>query len=211
MAEEDSLLSKVALEDRTWWRVTHAVGFVTGGVTFIAGTYIFYLPPSDFMSYLSAWLYIIGSAGFLYVDVQEFFTFIENKWLRINISMSATGSTLYIIGSVGFLPNVAAMSPLVGILGFIGGSFFIGVSQLWKLVRINNSGGICSSKDNLTAACVEGGACIGAWWFFVGTILFWYSPVVQWQLVLLMWMAGSFFFTFGGVSLTYRHAVMGVC
>jgi hypothetical protein len=28
----------VAVYDRTWWRVVHAVSFLTGGVTFCAGT-----------------------------------------------------------------------------------------------------------------------------------------------------------------------------
>ncbi|CAE8618122.1 unnamed protein product [Polarella glacialis] len=90
--------------------------------------------------------------------------------------MSMVGSALNIIGSIGFLPNVMAISPLLGILGFIGGSLAIGVSQAWKVVRISGDGGICSSKDNFTAACVEGGACLGAWGFFFGTLLFWIWP-----------------------------------
>ncbi|CAE8610775.1 unnamed protein product [Polarella glacialis] len=223
---ETPFLDGVPLQDQTWWRVTHAAGFLTGGVTFFIGTYLFYLPATDFLGYMSAYLYIIGSFGFLYCDVEEFFTFTDDKWLRLNISMSMVGSALYIIGSIGFLPNVMVISPLLGILGFIGGSFAIGVSQAWKVVRISGEGGICSSlqsctfparavrgKDNFTAACVEGGACLGAWGFFFGTILFWIGPLegTTFQVILALWMVGSSAFTFGGLSLIYRHAVMGVC
>ena len=35
----------------------------------------------------------VGSLGFLYVDVLEFFTFTDDAWLRANIAMSAVGST----------------------------------------------------------------------------------------------------------------------
>ncbi|CAE8623112.1 unnamed protein product [Polarella glacialis] len=206
------LLDDVPLQDKTWWRVTHAAGFLTGGVTFLIGTYLFYLPATDFLGYMSGLLYIIGSCGFLYCDVGEFFTFTDDKWLRLNISMSMVGSALNIIGSIGFLPNVMAISPLLGILGFIGGSLAIGVSQAWKVVRISGDGGICSSKDNFTAACVEGGACLGAWGFFFGTLLFWIWPFegTRMQVILALWMFGSSAFTFGGLSLIYRHAVIRV-
>jgi hypothetical protein len=36
-------------------------------------------------------LYTVGSCGFLFVDVLEYFTFDEDAWLRTNIAMSATG------------------------------------------------------------------------------------------------------------------------
>ena len=36
----------------------------------------------------TAWLYVVGSLGFLYVDVQEFFTFTTDVTLRINIACS---------------------------------------------------------------------------------------------------------------------------
>eukprot|EP00747_Dinoflagellata_sp_TGD_P171037 gnl/TRDRNA2_/TRDRNA2_204068_c0_seq1.p1 gnl/TRDRNA2_/TRDRNA2_204068_c0~~gnl/TRDRNA2_/TRDRNA2_204068_c0_seq1.p1 ORF type:complete len:223 (-),score=46.24 gnl/TRDRNA2_/TRDRNA2_204068_c0_seq1:63-731(-) len=200
------------LEQRCWWKVTHALGFVIGGTTFLAGTYLYYLPATTFLGYMSGWLYIIGSMGFLYVDVQEFFTFTEDFWLRVNISCSMIGSTLYVIGSAGFLPDVEDWDPLVGILGFIGGSFFIGMSQLWKCARIQSETGIFSNKDGFTSACVEGGACLGGWGFFFGTILYWRGPQSgpTMQLILTMWMWASGFFTFGGFSLTYRHFVMGV-
>jgi hypothetical protein len=48
---------------------------------------------------LSAVLYTVGSIGFLFVDVQEFFTY-EDPVLRTNILLSASGSTMYVVGSV---------------------------------------------------------------------------------------------------------------
>jgi hypothetical protein len=65
-----------------------------------AGTVLLLLPgllaSSDWWSAL---LYTVGSFGFLFVDVQEFFTF-SGLELRTNISLSAFGSALYVIGSV---------------------------------------------------------------------------------------------------------------
>ena len=116
---------------------------------------------------LTAWLYIIGSAGFLFVDVQEFFTFVGEPAcrLRLNIACSMLGSTLYVIGSAGFLPPVYAATPLVGILGFIAGSAAIGMSQAWKLCRILTTSAndaafhsrVTLGCDRATAAFVEGG------------------------------------------------------
>lgn len=80
------------------------------------------------------------------------------------------------IRSAGFLPDIYEISCLYGILGFIVGSFFIGVSQSWKLARISRTsvGGLFGSLGTSTAAGVEGGACLGAWGFFFGTCLYWY-------------------------------------
>jgi hypothetical protein len=109
----------------------------------------------------SALLYICGSFGFLLVDVMEFFTFTEDKLLRLNILMSVSGSTAYVIGSVGFLPLVSAITPSFGIWGFIIGSVLIGVSQLWKTHRIGSAEGefsaaaLWSSLDALTQVGVE--------------------------------------------------------
>jgi len=217
--EEEDPSKRVPWDEQRWWRATHAFGFMLGGTTFWVGTILYYYPEAAALGLdqgnISGWLYVIGSSGFLYVDVLEFFTYTTDKWLRLNISMSATGSLLYLIGSAGFIPKLYAMTSLVGIWGFILGSFAIAVSQTWKVYRINQGeGGIIGSKDNFTAACVEGGACLGACGFFFGTIL--YNSIQDnlvgdpWMQVLAMWMFGSTLFTCGGLSLTFRHAVMGV-
>ena len=132
-----------------------------GGTSFIAGTAC--LCYSDWVQgpLASALLYICGSFGFLLVDVMEFFTFTEDKLLRLNILMSVSGSTAYVIGSVGFLPLVSAITPSFGIWGFIIGSVLIGVSQLWKTHRIGSAEGefsaaaLWSSLDALTQVGVE--------------------------------------------------------
>lgn len=82
-------------------------------------------------------LYTLGSVGFLYVDILEFFTFTDDNWISANIVMSAIGSTFYVIGSVGFLPVFFEVSMTTGLLGFIVGSALIGLSQTWKVLRLS--------------------------------------------------------------------------
>ena len=123
------------------WKIPHTFCFALGGLTFVAGTACYF---DSIAAYdLAAWLYIVGSCGFLGVDVLEFLTFYrQDRLLTINISLSLVGSTLYIIGSVGFLPSLAnsdGSTSAVGIWGFILGSFFIGSSQVWKVLRIGGS------------------------------------------------------------------------
>jgi len=106
----------------------------------LAGTTLYYAAFSNPL--IASWLYIIGSCGFLGVDVQEFFTYwTVDFYLAVNICLSMIGSTLYILGSIGFLPWLETKDPInpthpMGIWGFILGSFFIGVSQVWKVYRI---------------------------------------------------------------------------
>lgn len=218
----------VEVYDRTWWRVVHAVGFATGGLTFIVGTGLFWLPAQTVaVENWTAALYILGSLGFLSVDLLEIVTFTQCP-LRFNIALSATGSTLYVIGSAGFLPAVTAKTLAWGIWGFILGSAIIGCSQIWKLLRFATPpppaedpkrgqwpslATLFSSKDVFTAAGVEAGACAGAWFFFAGTILYAYpayqaGPLLNW--VLCLWMVGSVAFTVGAAFLAYRHFVMRV-
>lgn len=67
------------------------------------------------------------------VDVLEFFTFYAlDNYLAGNIFLSVIGSTLYILGSIGFLPALNGpddSTSLLGIWGFILGSFFIGYAN----------------------------------------------------------------------------------
>lgn len=110
--------------DRIWWRVLHWCGFCIGGITFLIGTLLYYPAIYDdahhndagvvTLGVATAWLYTIGSAGFLFVDVQEFFTFTDNAILRINILCSLIGSFFYLVGSAGFLPVFYNWTPLIG-------------------------------------------------------------------------------------------------
>eukprot|EP01117_Protostelium_nocturnum_P001969 TRINITY_DN12622_c0_g1_i1.p1 TRINITY_DN12622_c0_g1~~TRINITY_DN12622_c0_g1_i1.p1 ORF type:complete len:233 (+),score=59.83 TRINITY_DN12622_c0_g1_i1:79-777(+) len=202
---------KKAPEEQTWWKFIHALGFVTGGTTFILGTFCFFPDHFNWVTgfEIAGVAYTVGSTGFLTVDVLEFFTFTRDKLLRINIFASATGSFCYLIGSIFFIPELEATEygVSIGIWGFILGSAFIAASQSCKVVRIWRE-----KPVDMTAIGVEGGAFLGAFFFLVGTIMFRASPPVGSQIyvdVLILWMCGSVFFTLGGFFLTVRHACMG--
>lgn len=214
LSPDDSSADLRPVELRPWWQIIHSLSFATGGTTFIAGTTVLFYPLWAPTAVASAVLYTVGSCGFLAVDVQEFFTYTTDPLLRVNISLSATGSLLYVLGSVGFFPRVFAASPVIGLGGFIGGSAFIGVSQLWKTHRYLTTQGM-SSSERVTAIGVELNAGIGAWCFFVGTVAFASAPRAapsgsELEAVLAIWLVGSVFFTLGSVFLAYRHVVMRV-
>lgn len=196
------------------WQAAHALFFATGGTTFIAGTAALFFPAWKEGARVSAILYTVGSCGFLAVDVQEFFTYTSDSFLRFNISLSAIGSLLYVLGSIGFFPVIFAATPVLGLTGFIGGSLFIGISQLWKTIRYLTSRGM-SCTERGTAVGVELNAGIGAWCFFAGTIMFADAPRAapagkELVAILAIWFIGSVFFTLGAVFLAYRHAVLGI-
>ena len=205
-----------AIEETKLWQAFHALFFLIGGYTFIFGTAAYYFPDWEASYLVAGILYTIGSSGFLGVDLMEFFTFTSDPILRINISLSAIGSAFYVIGSVGFIPavyestamwNVIGFTPATtGVYGFIAGSFFIGVSQFWKVWRIMNT-----TKD-MTAVGVELGAGLGAWCFFVGTIMYtipyYYDNL--YVTIVNIWELGSILFTTGAMFLTYRHCVLNV-
>jgi hypothetical protein len=201
-----------AAELRPLWQALHAAFFATGGITFIAGTACLYFPSWPESAFYSALLYVIGSLGFLGVDVQEFFTYTEDRWLRSNIALSASGSACYVVGSAGFFPAILRTVPPLGSAGFIAGSFLIGTSQLWKTYRYLTTKGM-NSVERWTAIGVELDAGLGAWFFFAGTAMLSTQPSATGaflSIILGLWMAGSFFFTLGAAFLTFRHAFMHV-
>ena len=156
-----------SVTDHAWWRYSHFSAFMTGGILFLIGTLLYYksigATPSEVSTqgWVTAWLYVVGSCGFLYVDVQEFFTFTADASLRLNIFWSVIGSISYVVGSAGFLPPIYNATTVVGEGGFIIGSFAIFTSQAWKLHRIFSHAGSGSDlKNTRTAACVEGGAAL---------------------------------------------------
>ena len=212
-----------------WWRVLHGVAFFIGGSTFIVGSALFFFPSVPNYLFISAVFYIVGSFGFLFVDLQEFFTYRDNSnLLRTNISLSATGSLFYVIGSVGFLPSVYDTTAMVGIWGFILGSAFIFGSQSWKVTRIiredlaetDESGakrtGFTSLRNcSKTAIGVEADAGLGALMFLIGTVMYLVNleagSVLVFDIIIWIWILGSIFFTIGSLFLNYRHFLMKLC
>lgn len=151
-------------KDKTWWRVLHAFAFLLGGITYIVGSDLAYVRDSYEDNVWVGINYLVGSCGFLVVDTMEFFTFTEDKdsSLRRNIAVSMLGSALYVIGSVGFFPYFDDGSRLydgsdaLGVYGFIFGSVAIGLSELWKLQRINRTPeGLWGSQGNTALTITE--------------------------------------------------------
>jgi YrhK-like protein len=218
--QEDKKTSVSTPVHDAWpWRIFHALGFATGGTTFIAGTAMYWLPADNAAAALAGGiLYTIGSAGFLSVDVLEAFTFKECP-LRGNILMSAAGSTCYILGSIGFLPEILNNSNLLGVWGFILGSALIFVSQCWKVARLSagpngwpSLKAALANKDVATAIGVEAGACLGALFFLIGTIIYGRPDATDGMIntAIWLWMVGSVAFTTGAAFLSWRHFVMRI-
>lgn len=200
--------------------LVHFISFFTGGLLFIAGTACYFYPDWAESGNVGGYFYTVGSCGFLLVDVTEFFAYQESLSLRINISMSLVGSLFYLVGSIGFIPDVYdATSGYLGIWGFIMGSLFIGCSQLWKTHRIGSENDknvflfshLFSTRDLFVQTGIELSAGIGAWCFFVGTIMYNHGPLTGefYQYILRLWEFGSCWFTLGSLFLGYRHFVLG--
>jgi hypothetical protein len=225
---EDSLLGAptppLPLESNPkfgWWRFVHAYSFLTGGVTFLIGTWV--LEPftsddaaqSNSLAGLSSALYTLGSLGFLLVDVLEFFTF-PNALLRVNIALSMLGSAFYVSGSRGFAPAVAGAAPALGSLGFLVGSALIAGSQAWKVARLRAAPAQPPPHppaDAPLALGVEAGAGAGATFFLAGTALYWlrgWTAGPGYACVLWLWAVGSAAFTAGGACLWLRHYRLGL-
>ena len=211
------------LDSQPLWRAFHAGGFLLGGLTFLAGTgLLFPACAAPLCATLSAALYTAGSLGFLAVDLLETWAFLRAPCaLRVNIALSALGSTLYVFGSVCFLPAVLAAAPggaALGLAGFLAGSAVIAASQACKVARVlrgacggSSAGGGghgADAEDTLTAVGVEGGAGLGALLFLAGTALD--AAGAALAPVLWTWMAGSTAFTLGAACLLARHYALGI-
>jgi hypothetical protein len=231
------LLAKgVPPQETAAWQAVHAGCFLLGGGTFLLGTGCYYLPAWAEGPAVSAWLYVVGSCGFLGVDALELATYTRThpgeRWLHLNIALACVGSLLYVIGSYGFVPWVAAAQPWLGVWGFLLGSAVIGCSQLWKTARIAREysraipdpgsaleGGVASEgalsqswAPSANAVGVELSAGLGGWSFFFGTLVYagggWAEDARIYWAIIGIWMLGSWLFTQGALFLFYRHAVM---
>jgi hypothetical protein len=189
-----------------------------GGCTFIIGSTLYFFRDIPFSADISAALYTIGSICFLSVDVKDFFSSAENVSIRINHICSMMGSTLYLIGSIGFFPAIYNVTDSVGIWGFILGSLFVGSSQLWKTYRIGtaengkfSASNLINKTDRFTQAGVELNAGIGAWCFFIGTVMYLHGPLegAFFSAIIMIWIAGSCFFLIGSLFLGCQYLIKG--
>jgi hypothetical protein len=153
------------------WRIIHAVSYLIGGLTFVAGS-CYYLPVMQNYSY-GSWLFTIGSAAFFYADLNEWWKnnrvgclfdddyralfesqvgcymapqetvlgVFQRAENGLNFAFSAFGSFLYLIGSILFIPSLDSIT--LGTEVFIVGSIVIFLSQMWKIYRIG-----CTDETN---------------------------------------------------------------
>lgn len=146
-----------AIEDGPCWRLAHVLGLCTGAVSFLLGSVLLFKQirerehlfdgSSDssgdgsaaaaeltMVSLQSAWLYIVGSLGFCFVDVQELVAFASTR-RRVGIAGSLLGSVAYVVGAVGHLDAVFAITPLIGTLGFLVGATVSSCAHACKLCK----------------------------------------------------------------------------
>jgi hypothetical protein len=125
--------------------------------------------------------------------------------LGLNFFLSAIGSLLYLVGSVFIIPSFN--TPNLGAWGFIVGSVFVWLAQLWKVHRMQPLKREHWTVDEWSALQVDLMASTGGFWFLVGTAAS-LSPRVPLVAVVNMWVVGSIAFTWSGFALLYRHFVL---
>ena len=126
--------------------------------------------------------------------------------LGLNFFLSAIGSLLYLLGSIFIIPTLN--TPNLGAWGFIIGSVFVWLAQLWKVHRMQPLQRHHWTVDEWSAFQVDFMASTGGFWFLVGTAAS-LSPRVPLTSVVNMWVIGSVAFTWSGTALLYRHFVLG--
>ena len=145
------------------WRILHASLYNVGGITFLLGS-LCYLPwMTDYE--LGGWLFTIGSIGFLFADLLEWYTnnrvgcldspllraeFEEKMGIYMDPKETVLGSYQRVENGMNFFYSaIGSFLYLVGsicfipetdaiVLGtelFIAGSFVIFTSQSWKIYR----------------------------------------------------------------------------
>ena len=145
------------------WRVNHTIPYLIGGTTFLAGSYQYLPSVSNYE--LGGWLFTIGSVGFLYADLNEWWKnnrvgcafdddyrddFEKQLGNRFDPSSSFCGKfqraenglnfALSAVGSLLYLIGSILFIPelnatVMGTIIFIPGSFIIFLSQMIKLYR----------------------------------------------------------------------------
>ena len=126
-------------------------------------------------------------------------------FLGLNFFLSAIGSLLYLLGSIFIIPTLN--TPNLGAWGFIIGSVFVWLAQLWKVHRMQPFDRAHWTQDEWSAFQVDLLASTGGFWFLVGTAAS-LSPRVSLVAVVNMWVIGSIAFTWSGCALLYRHFIL---
>lgn len=154
-------MEPAAPEDGPCWRLAHALGLCAGAAAFLLGSGLLFesiqtkkhlletegsasLDSGDgsaaaaelaMLGLQSAWLYIVGSLSFCFVDVQELVTFTDFH-RRVGIGASLLGSLAYVVGAAGHLDAVFAVTRLIGTLGFLIGATISGCAHAWKMCTL---------------------------------------------------------------------------
>ena len=145
------------------WRVNHTIPYLIGGTTFLLGSYQYLPSISNYL--LGGWLFTIGSTGFLYADLHEWWknnrigcAFDEGYEEDFEASVGKhcdSGFSMYgkyqraengmnfafsAVGSLLYLIGSIMFIPdldliVEGTIVFIPGSLVIFLSQMWKLYR----------------------------------------------------------------------------
>lgn len=146
-----------------FWRIQHNIPYLIGGVTFLIGSCV-YLP--DLANYeLGGWLFTIGSVGFLYADLSEWWKnnkvgcafdadYRDDFEAQVGKDCEPANTTIgryqraenginfaySAFGSFLYLVGSILFIPelgaiVVGTIVFIPGSLVIFTSQMWKLYR----------------------------------------------------------------------------
>ena len=120
---------KSTVDNPIAWRLWHAINYFIGGFTFLVGSIVLYPKFNNWFnaSTISAWLYTIGSTGFLLADITQWkhYTTIKCNYMIISLNflISVVGSLFYLTGSICFIPKLDKVP--AGELQFIIGSTFI--------------------------------------------------------------------------------------
>jgi hypothetical protein len=157
------------------WRVNHTIPYLIGGVTFLVGSFQYLPSVADYV--LGGWLFTIGSVGFLYADLNEWWhnnrvgcafdaeyrnDFEQNVGKYLDPPSSMSGKYQRAENGINFMFSaIGSLLYLIGsilfipsldaiVLGtevFIPGSLVIFFSQMWKLYRAGCTIPTCDAEE----------------------------------------------------------------
>lgn len=131
---------KQLYENSFFWKIFCASNYFLGGILFLVGSILFFPTLTDIMilDTISIWCFIIGSFNFVLADGMVGWHWIEQgkKYIEItlNCGVSMISIGAYLVGSVFLLPSVNWLR--AGIILFLVGSYFLCLSEGWKLFRL---------------------------------------------------------------------------